>query len=105
MPGHSTVKQLVNIQHLFAEAVDNKDVRVVFCDISAAFDRVWHCGLFYKLECAGITGPLINWFRSYLSGRTKEFVIQGQTSTRQIIRAGVPQGSVLGPLLFLFFYK
>ena len=104
IPGDSTIKQLVNIQHLFAEAVDNKkDVRVVFCDISAAFDRVWHCGLLYKLECAGITGSLINWFRSYLSDRTQQVVIQGQTSTRQIIQAGVPQGSVLGPLLFLIF--
>ena len=102
IPGDSTIKQLVNIQHLFAEAVDNKeDVRVVFCDISAAFDRVWHCGLLYKLECAGITGSLINWFRSYLSDRTQQVVIQGQTSTRRIIQAGVPQGSVLGPLLFL----
>jgi len=46
-----------------------KDVKIVFCDQSKAFDRVWHKGLLYKLECNGISGPLLKWFESYLKNR------------------------------------
>ena len=50
-PGDSTVYQLTHVYHLFAEALDKKkDARIVFCDISKAFDRVWHAGLLHKLE-------------------------------------------------------
>ena len=103
-PGDSTVKHLITLYHLLADAIDHKKyVRIVFCDISSAFDRVWHQGLLYKLECVGISGHLLSWFKNYLSGRYQQVVIQGQTSTLKQIQAGVPQGSVLGPLLFLVF--
>ena len=66
-PGDSTDKQLSHLYHMFAEALDNnKDVRLVFCDISKAFDRVWHKGLILKLEKIGIGSPLLNWFGYYL---------------------------------------
>ena len=87
-----------------AETIDcKKAIRCVYCDISSAFDRVWHRGLLYKLECAGICHPLLPWFENYLSNRSQQVVIQGESSFCQPINAGVPQGSVLGPLLFLFF--
>ena len=92
------------MHHTFAHALDDtNNVRMVFCDISSAFDRVWHQGLLYKLETVGISGPLLMWFKDYLSDRTQQVVIQGQTSSTKMIQAGVPQGSVLGPLLFLVF--
>ena len=55
MPGDSTINQLVSMYHIFAEALDNKkDVRLVFCDVTAAFDRVWHTGLLHKLYNYGL---------------------------------------------------
>ena len=103
-PGDSTVNQLVNLYHILCEALDKKkEVRIVFCDISKAFDRVWHKGLIYKLECMGIRGILLKWFISYLDDRYQRVVIKGQKSSLGKIKAGVPQGSVLGPLLFLVY--
>ena len=104
MPGDSTVYQLTHLYHIFSEALDKqKDIRVVFCDISKAFDRVWHSGLLSKLSRTGITGNLLKWFTNYLSDRKQRVVINGQFSNWASVLAGVPQGSVLGPLLFLIY--
>ena len=104
MPGHSTTHQLVHLYHVFCEALDNKKkVRLVFADISKAFDRVWHAGILHKLKNNGITGSLNEWFSDYLTDRKQCVVINGHSSEYGTIEAGVPQGSVLGPLLFLIF--
>ena len=61
IPSDSTVKQLVDIYNTFCHSLDqDKEFRAVFCDISKAFNRVLHRGLFYKLESAGISGPLVS---------------------------------------------
>ena len=75
---------------------------MVFLDISKAFDKVWQKGLLYKLESLGVRDPLLKWIKSYLTGRKQRVIIDGQSSDWREIEAGVPQGSVLGPLLFLF---
>ncbi|MCG8113681.1 MAG: reverse transcriptase domain-containing protein [Candidatus Thiodiazotropha taylori] len=104
IPGDSTVNQLTYLYHTFCEALDSgKEVRAVFCDISKAFDRVWHAGLLYKLEAAGVTENVLKWFENYLSDRRQCVVLPGTSSEWVYIRAGVPQGSILGPLLFLLF--
>ena len=104
MPGHSTTHQLVHLYHVFSEALDNKQKRgLVFGDISKAFDRVWHAGVIHKLNNFGITGELNSRFSSYLSERKQRVVLDGFTSSDGGLQAGVPQGSVLGPLLFLIF--
>ena len=82
--------------------MEGKEVRMVFLDISKAFDKVWHKGLLYKLESLGVRDPLLKWIKSYLTGRKQRVIIDGQSSDWREIEAGVPQGSVLGPLLFLF---
>ena len=103
-PGDSTVNQLMYFVHRIYYALEEgKEVRMVFLDISKAFDKVWHKGLLYKLELIGIRDPLLGWFRSYLSGRKQRVVIEGQSSNWQSINSGVPQGSVLGPLLLLIY--
>ena len=70
-------------------------------DIDGAFDRVWHQGLLTKLESMGVTGTALSLFRDYLTGRQLQVVIGGVTSKPRTIQAGIPQGSVLGPLLWL----
>ena len=72
-------------------------------DISKAFEKVWHEGLLYKLESIGISGNLLNLFRSFLNDRYQRVVINGQHSDWVPILAGVPQDSILGPLLFLIY--
>ena len=79
--GDSTTFRLLRTYHSFLEAVDSgKEVRVVFCDISKAFDRVWHKGLLHKLACMGISGSLLQWFQSYLSNRRQRVVLNGVES-------------------------
>ena len=102
--GDSTTHQLSYLYHMFSLALDSKkDIRIVFCDISKAFDRVWHDGLLYKLRKIGIGGNLLSFLQNYLSNRYQSVVVEGQKSEPGLIRAGVPQGSVLGPLLFLVY--
>ena len=102
--GDSTVLQLLDIVNTLYNSFDNdEEVLGVFLDMSKAFDKVWHKGLIYKLERAGVRGNLLNWLKSYLSGRTMRVVIEGQYSEWKNIEAGVPQGSILGPLLFLIY--
>ena len=104
IPGDSTVNQLAYLYHMFTEALDaGKEVRTVFCDISKAFDHVWHEGLIYKLKAAGVSGDVLRWFQSYLSGRSQRVVLPCSFSEWVNIKAGVPQGSILGPLLFLLY--
>ncbi|MEW8247643.1 MAG: reverse transcriptase family protein, partial [Candidatus Thiodiazotropha endolucinida] len=104
VPGDSTVNQLVDIYNTFCKALDDGlEVRAVFCDVSKAFDRVWHKGLLLKLRSVGITGKLLDWFSNYLSDRKQRVVLPKDKSEWISISAGVPQGSILGPLLFLVY--
>ena len=103
-PGRSTVDMLTQLSQRFVNALGSKhEVRAVALDISKAFDKVWHEGLLLKLEKCGISGKLLSWLTSYLSGRKQRVCINGSYSPFLPIKAGVPQGSVLGPILFLVF--
>ena len=76
---------------------------MVFCDISKAFDKVRHKGLLFKLRQNGIKGTLLLWISNYLTSRKQRVQINSATSSLLSVNAGVPQGSVLGPLLFLIY--
>ena len=104
IPGDSTIFQLLVMYDDFCKSLDSKTTsQSVFFDISKAFDKVWHKGLIYKLHCIGIRGTMLRWFIDYLSDRKQAVVIKGKTSSYKSISAGVPQGSVLGPMLFLVY--
>ena len=75
----------------------------IFLDILKAFDKVWHEGLMFKLKSYGIDGDLLKLFINYLEDRKGRVVLNGQDSFWKNILAGVPQGSVLGPILFLIY--
>ena len=81
VPGDSTTFQLLHTYHTFCEVVDSgKEVCVVFCDISKAFDRVWHRGLIHKLRDMGSSEEVLKWYSSYLTNRRQRVVYNGQTS-------------------------
>lgn len=104
LPGHSTVFQLLETYDDIVRRIDEgKSCCMVFCDLSKAFDRVWHKGLLHELKMYGIDGNMYIWLKSYLSNRTQRVMYKNLFSTMASLHAGVPQGSVLGQLLFLIY--
>ena len=77
--------------------------RAVALVISKAFDRVWHAGLLHKLKSYGISGQIFGLFSSFLSKRQLRVVLDGKSSQKYPVNAGVPEGSILGPTLFLLY--
>ena len=71
--------------------------------MSKAFDRVWHEGLLFKLKRLGLSGKFNGLINSFLSNRRQRVILNGQSSKWSPIKAGVPQGSILGPLFFLVY--
>ena len=96
MRGHSTVHQLIEIYHNICLSLENREVMcTVFCDISKAFDKVWHRGLLKKLKAYGISGNLLHWFENYLNC----------LSEVGNIKSGVPQGSCVRPFAIHIIYQ
>src|SRR6218665_220383 len=101
---HSTTFAIVEVVDKISEAMDRRQMTVgVFLDLSKAFDTIRHEILWAKLDHYGIRGLALDWFKSYLTGRTPQVCFSDTRSNLALIRCGVPQGSILGPLLFLLY--
>ena len=103
-PGDSCTNQLLSITHqIYKSFDDGHEVLSMFLDMSKAFDKVWHKGLIFKLKQNGILGNLLSTLTDFLKLRKQSVVLNGQLSSWSNIETGVPQGSILGPLLFLVY--
>ena len=104
LKGKSTTSQLLQVLHDIGNKLDNKcQVDTLYLDFAKAFGKVNHELLLLKLKRFGISGNLLSWLRDYLSGRYQGVTVLGETSNTLPVLSGVPQGSILGPLLFLVY--
>ena len=100
----STADLLTVVSDRIARAFNRSGAtRAVALDISKAFDRVWHAGLLHKLKSYGISVRIFSLISSFLSNRQLRVVLDGKSSQEYLVNAGVPQGSILGPTLFLLY--
>ena len=101
---NSCIAQLLSIIHGIQSAFDDNptfDMRGIFLDISKAFDKVWHDEVLFRLKTYSVEGYLLLLLKTYPKNRKQKVILDGQTSEWGKINSGVPQGSVLGPVLFL----
>ena len=105
-PKRSCETQLITTHHDIARLLnipDIKQVDAILLDFAKAFDKVPHRRLTHKLQHYGITGPTLHWITAFLTHRTQRVLLDGSSSDSVTVSSGVPQGTVLGPLLFLLY--
>ena len=104
IPGKSCTTNLIEVLEHIGSILDNGgQTEVVYFDMSKAFDQVNHELLLYKLRSFGFGGNLLQWFRNYVTDRSQRVTVLGASSDTLRVTSGVPQGSILGPALFLLY--
>ena len=102
--GRSTALQLLRILDDWIFNLDSgKQIDVIYTDFEKAFDKIPHNDLLYKLQASALNNNLISWIQDFLNNRTQFVTVNGQYSKLFKVLSGIPQGSVLGPILFLIY--
>ena len=104
LSGRSTALQLLRVLDEWSEAIDaGKEIDIIYMDYRKAFDTVPHKRLMEKVKAYGFTDTIVDWLEDFLTERKQKVLIKGHCSEEKQIKSGIPQGSVLGPFLFLIF--
>ena len=102
--GRSCCTQLLELMEIWSNMLDKKEAwDCIYLDFAKAFDKVPHFRLGLKLEANGITGKLLEWLKDFLNNRQQKVVIKDTKSNPREVTSGIPQGSVLGPVLFIVY--
>ena len=102
--GRNTVTQLLeHFDNILRILEEDENADVVYLDFAKAFDKVDHKILLHKLKSMGIQGKLLTWIEEFITNRTQQVIVEGDKSKTENVRSGVPQGTVLGPVLFIIY--